>query len=146
MNHQNRNNSMRIKIVVDSFVFVGKLLLESAPETSAEFLKLLPLKRTLLQARWSGEPAWIPLDTPDFKFPFENVKNKPMPGELLFYPGGLSEPEILFPYGQTVFASKFGEHTANHFLTLIEGQENLQELGHTVLWKGARNINFELHP
>ena len=30
------------------------------------------------------------------------------PGQLLFYPGGVSETEILFPYGPTAFASKAG--------------------------------------
>jgi hypothetical protein len=33
----------------------------------------------------------------------------PGAGELLFYPGGPSEVEILFPYGATCFASKMGQ-------------------------------------
>ncbi len=61
---------------------------------------------------------------------------------LLLYPGGISETEILFPYGYCVFGSKMGQLAGNHFATIYEGVEHLGELGHLVLWKGAQEISF----
>jgi hypothetical protein len=63
-------------------------------------------------------------------------------GELLLYPGGISETEILIAYGATRFASKAGQLAGNHFLTLVSGAEHLKELGHLALWQGAQAIAF----
>ncbi len=63
-------------------------------------------------------------------------------GELALYPGGESETELLFPYGYCSFASKAGHLWANHFATLVEGQEHLKELGRLTLWEGAQPISF----
>jgi Protein of unknown function (DUF3830) len=51
--------------------------------------------------------------------------------------------EILFPYGATCFASKMGQLAGNHFATIVEGREELPELGRVVLWEGAQPIVFE---
>jgi hypothetical protein len=55
----------------------------------------------------------------------------------------LSETEILFPYGSTMFASKAGQLAGNHFATIHEGNDQLAALGHRVLWEGAQDITFE---
>ena len=103
---------------------------------------MLPLKTKLIQARWSGEAAWIPFGDLELDLGHENHTSYPAPGHLLLYPGGLSETEILFPYGATVFASKMGQLAGNHFATIFEGNERLGELGNLVLWKGAQEISF----
>jgi hypothetical protein len=103
---------------------------------------MLPLKTQLIQARWSGEAAWIPFGDLDLDIGYENHTSHPAPGHLLLYPGGISETEILFPYGSTLFASKAGQLAGNHFATIYEGNDRLGELGHTVLWKGAQEITF----
>ena len=36
-----------------------------------------------------------------------------------------------------------GQLAGNHFLTIVEGKENLRTLGVDVLWKGAKDILFE---
>jgi hypothetical protein len=74
---------------------------------------------------------------------FEDPTSYPAPGEILLYPGGYSETEILLPYGSTHFASKLGQLAGNHFLTVTEGRENLRPLGEMTLWEGAQDIVFE---
>jgi hypothetical protein len=135
-----------IRIVVGGQLeFIARLEEEGAPETCRAFRDLLPLQNKLLQARWSGEAAWVPLG--DFKVSvgFENHTSHPGAGQLLLYPGGFSETEILFPYGATCFASKMGQLAGNHFLTVVKGSEQFKTLGHKVLWEGAQDIEFRLH-
>ena len=72
----------------------------------------------------------------------ENATSYPAPGEILLYPGGVSETEILLPYGSTRFASKAGQLAGNHFATIVEGAEQLRALGERVLWEGAQPIRF----
>lgn len=103
---------------------------------------MLPLRTHLIQARWSGEAAWIPLGDLDLGVGYENHTSHPAAGQLLLYPGGISETEILFPYGATLFASKMGQLAGNHFATIYEGNELLPELGELVLRKGAQEITF----
>jgi hypothetical protein len=103
---------------------------------------MLPLRSRIIQARWSGEAAWIPFGDLDLGLGYENHTSHPAPGELLLYPGGISETEILFPYGATLFASKMGQLAGNHFATVYEGNERLRELGELVLQKGAQEISF----
>ena len=57
-------------------------------------------------------------------------------------PGGISETELLFPYGHCAFGSKAGPLAGNHFATVVEGLENLPELGRLTLWQGAQEISF----
>jgi hypothetical protein len=73
---------------------------------------------------------------------FENHTSHPAPGEILWYPGGFSETEILFPYGGCRFASIVGQLAGNHFLTVERGAEQLKELGRLTLWEGAQPIGF----
>jgi hypothetical protein len=77
---------------------------------------------------------------------FENATSHPAPGEILFYPGGYSETEIILSYGACCFASKLGQLAGNHFLTIIEGQEKLRALGEKTLWEGAQDVVFSLAP
>lgn len=132
-----------LRITVGSFVFGARLEEAAAPRTCAAFGGLLPFRNRLIQARWSGESAWIPLGDFAVGVGFENATSYPAPGEILLYPGGYSETEILFPYGATRFASKLGQLAGNHFLTVVEGGERLKELGRTVLWEGAQEILVE---
>jgi hypothetical protein len=132
-----------LEIAVGEMRFTARLEEESAPQTVAAFRRLLPLRSRVIQARWSGESAWIPFGELDVGVRPENATCYPAPGELLLYPGGVSETEILFPYGATSFASKAGALAGNHFATVVEGGEQLRELGRLVLWEGAQEIAFE---
>jgi hypothetical protein len=132
-----------IDITAGDFRFVARLEEEAAPETVRAFRRLLPLSSRIIHARWSGQATWIPFGELDLGIGPENATCYPAPGELLLYPGGVSETELLFPYGPTSFASKAGPLAGNHFATIVEGAEQLQELGELVLWQGAQEIAFE---
>jgi hypothetical protein len=62
---------------------------------------------------------------------------------MLVYPGGISEMEVLFPYGATHFSSKVGQLAGNHFATVIEGNEHLADVGRLALWEGAQDFSIE---
>ncbi len=87
---------------------------------------------------------WVPFEPNAIPIAYENQTSHPIPGQLLIYAQELSEPEILMPYGACTFSSKVGQLAGNHFLTLLEGTEQLGDLGRTVLWKGAQEILFEV--
>ena len=133
-----------LRIVAGPIELSARLEEQAAPRTVAAFRKLLPLRSKMIQARWSGESAWIPLGDLEVGVGFENHTSHPAPGQLLLYPGGFSETEILFPYGATLFASKMGQLAGNHFATVESGAGRLPELGRLVLWEGAQDILFEL--
>jgi hypothetical protein len=109
---------------------------------------MLPFKSKLVHCRWSGESTWVPLGSTTVGGPgglgFENHTSHPAPGQMLIYPGGISETEILFPYGSTLFSSKVGQLAGNHFATVIEGNDKLAEVGRLTLWEGAQDFTIEL--
>lgn len=131
-----------LRIVAGRFQFAARWEAE-APRTMDALRRLLPLRTKIIQARWSGESAWVPLGALEAGVGFENQTSHPAPGHLLLYPGGFSETEILFPYGGTLFASKMGQLAGNHFATITDGLERLSEFGHAVLWGGAQDFLLE---
>ena len=131
-----------LKIAAGPFVFGGVFESEHAPETCAWFSGQLPFQSRVIHGRWSGEAVWIPLGDLKTGVAFENHTTHPSRGDILFYPGGKSEAEILFVYGSSSFASKMGDLAGNHFITIVEGRENLTEFGELVLWQGAQDIEF----
>ncbi len=131
-----------LDITAGPYRFTARLEAEAAPQTCARFLELLPFENKVIHSRWSGEAVWIPLGDFDTGLGSENHTCHPSRGDILLYPGGYSETEILFAYGSSSFASKMGSLAGNHFLTVIDGQENLEAFGKLVLWEGAQDIVF----
>jgi len=132
-----------IRITAGPLAFTARMEEADAPQTCAAFSTLMPFHSKIIHDRWSGEAAWIPLGEYQLGVGYENHTSYPTPGQILFYPGGFSETEILFPYGGARFASKLGQLAGNHFLTIVTGNESLRELGRLVLWEGAQNILFD---
>jgi len=133
-----------IEVQIGPYNFSARLETELAPKTCAVFRKLLPFNSKVVHVRWSGEGVWIPLGDTHFDFPYENATSHPAPGQFIFYPGGLSEAEILLAYAGVDFSSKAGQLAGNPFLTLTSGLDNLPDLGKLVLWKGAQDIDFRI--
>ena len=131
-----------VEIQAGPFVFTAKFETDDAPETCEVFSRLLPFENKVIHARWSGEAVWVPLGDFDTGLDAENHTSHPSRGDILLYPGGISETEILFVYGSSVFGSKVGQLAGNHFLTVIDGREQLADFGRLVLWEGAQEINF----
>ena len=125
------------------FTFSAQLEDVAAPQTVEAFRRLLPLESRIVHARWSGEACWIPFGALDLAIGPENATCYPNPGEIVLYPGGVSETEILLAYGYVSFASKAGPLAGNHFATIVEGNEHLRDLGKKFLWEGAQDISFQ---
>ncbi|MEM7443008.1 MAG: DUF3830 family protein [Pseudomonadota bacterium] len=133
----------KLKVTAGPFTFGARFENELAPKTCEVFRRALPYDSQVVHVRWSGEGVWIPLGDYDFGVEYENHTSFPAPGQIILYPGGISETEILLAYGGVHFKSKMGQLAGNHFITLTSGLENLHELGTMTLWKGAQPIRIE---
>lgn len=134
--------SDELTLIAGPFTFGARLEREIAPATVAAFERHLPFESRAIHVRWSGEAVWMPLGDLDFGVGFENNTCYPTPGQVILYPGGVSETEILLSYGYVNFASKAGQLSGNHFMTLTSGLENLVALGKLTLWEGAQSVKF----
>ena len=133
----------KIRIIAAGFHFVAHTHAD-APQTVAAFKKLLPYRQQLIHVRWSGEGVWVPLGDWSPGLTYENHTSHPSVGDILFYPGGYSETEIIWAYGACSFSSKMGQLAGNHFLTVVEGREHLSAMGKKILWQGAQEVLFEV--
>jgi len=133
-----------VRIKSGEYEFVGRLHKDKAPETCDVFLSMLPMRSKFIHVRWSGEGIWIPFGELRTGLQLENHISHPAKGEMLFYPGGVSEMELILSYGRCCFASQYGQLPGNHFLTIVEGLEKLDEFGKKVLWEGAQEIEITL--
>jgi hypothetical protein len=132
-----------IRITAGPFTFAARFERAAAPQTCARFEAMLPYRERIIHVRWSGEACWIPMGTLDLGLGFENATSYPAPGQVILYPGGVSETEILLAYGAVRFASKAGQLAGNPLLTIVEGLEHLRPLGELTLRDGAQPIAFE---
>ena len=97
-----------VKISVAHLRFTARFEEAAAPRTCAAFRALMPFSQQLIQTRWSGEAAWVPMGDLDLGIPCENATSHPSRGDILFYPRGASETELIFAYGSCSFSSKVG--------------------------------------
>jgi hypothetical protein len=136
-------DSDTVQIMIGDDTFTARWEVDASPRTCVAFRRLLPYSQKIIHARWSGEACWIPLGAFDLAVGPENPISHPKPGQILFYPAGVSETEILVPYGRARFNSVAGELAGNHFLTIVDGLDRLERLGRDILWHGSRDIRFE---
>ena len=132
-----------LRITAGPFQLQARFETALAPKTCAIFQKFLPYQQRVIHVRWSVEAVWIPLGETDMGVPAENQTSYPAPGQIILYPGGLSETEILLAYGGVHFASKVGQLAGNHFITITSPLDDLPKLGKMVLWEGAQSFLIE---
>ncbi|MCL1982463.1 MAG: DUF3830 family protein [Clostridiales bacterium] len=134
----------KVELKSGEYRFIGVLEEKNAPKTCEAFIKMLPLKEKVIHVRWSGEAVWIPYGDQNAEIPHENATSYPNKGEVLFYPGGVSEMEIIFAYGACCFSSKAGQLAGNHFLTLTGDMERWYEFGRKALIEGAQDVAISI--
>jgi hypothetical protein len=134
-----------ITIKIEDEHFTAQLNENQAPNTISAMQRIFPYKSKVIHARFSGEAIWVPLpDDFPLEVKFEAQTSYPSRGEILYYPGFVSEKEILIPYGSAVFSSKVGLLPGNHFATIVSSDlPKLAEMGKKILWEGAKTIVFE---
>ncbi len=132
-----------VKVKIAGEEFPAVLEEEKAPKTCEVIRKMLPLTSRVIHVRWSGEAVWIPYGDERTGLDYENNTSYPQTGQMLLYIGGISEMEIIPAYGYCSFASCSGQLSGNHFLTITDKLDKLNEIGKKVLWEGAQEIVIE---
>ena len=133
-----------MNIEIDGYKFDAVFEEINSPKTCEVFRKVIPFEAQVVHVRWSGEGMWIPLGEMDFAVKLEDATSYPTPGQVLLYPKGKSETEILIAYGSVHFASKAGSLAGNHFATITSDLEKLKEIGVSTLWEGSKSILFSI--
>ena len=129
-------------IEIDGYKFDAIFEEGRSPRTCEAFRKVMPFESQVVHVRWSGEAMWIPLGDRDFGVEYEDATSYPSPGQILLYPKGKSETEVLIAYGSVHFASKAGTLAGNHFATITSDLAKLREIGVATLWEGSKSIIF----
>lgn len=130
-------------IEIDGHPFEAIFERHKSPKTCEVFQKHMPFVGNVVHVRWSGEGIWVPLGDKNFAVEYEEATSYPAPGQVLLYPKGKSETEILIAYGCVQFASKAGTLAGNHFATITSDLEKLREIGVATLWEGKKSIVFK---
>ena len=131
-----------MKIDIDGYAFEAVFHEDGSPRTCEAFRRAMPFYGDIVHVRWSGEGVWIPLGDRVFNVGYEDATSYPAPGQVLLYPKGRSETEILIAYGCVQFASKAGVLAGNHFASITSDLDRLREIGIATLWEGRKSIVF----
>ena len=132
-----------MEIIIADHSFEARFERLKSPTTCTAFQAAMPFESHIVHVRWSGEGVWIPLGDMDFAVGYEDATAYPAPGQVLLYPKGKSETEILIAYGSVHFASKAGTLAGNHFATITSDLDKLREIGISTLWEGTKPIVFK---
>ena len=131
-------------IEIDGYTFAAQFEEDKSPESCNAFRQHMPFESQVVHVRWSGEGMWIPLGDKDFGVGYEDATSYPSPGQILLYPKGRSETEILIAYGSVQFASKAGVLAGNHFASITSDLDVLRRIGVSTMWEGCKPIRFSL--
>ena len=85
----------QLLIHAGDFTFQARFEEQLAPKTCAAFRKAMPFESQAIHMRWSGEGVGMPLGDLDFGVSYENHTSYPASGQIIRFPDGVSETEIL---------------------------------------------------
>ena len=117
---------------------------DAAPKTIAALRTLLPLRSQLVQARWSGESAWVPMGF-ELELGHRARERQQLPGRRRAPPlprralGG-RDP---LPVRRDLLRQQDGPAGRKPLRDDRRGSRSSSELGRVVLWEGAQPIVFE---
>ena len=138
----------KVKLTSGDFTFIARLEEEKSPETCKWLLSKLPWKIDMVHVSWSGNACFAILEDQAHSVPFEEPIRIPSKGEIIVYPGNLPNiqmsGEFFMAWGTCSIACQNGNLMGNLVLTIIEGNEKLEEYGTLVHFSGAQPMVVEL--
>ena len=132
-----------LEIVAAGFTFRARFEEADAPATVAAFRAILPFEDRIIHCRWSGESNWIPWG--DRELGIGAGERDLLPGaraSSCSSRAASARPSCCSRTATAPSRSKAGALAGNHFATVVEGLEQLAELGRLTLWEGAQAIAF----
>ena len=140
----------KIKLTSGDFTFLAQLEEGKSPETAKWLLKQLPWHIEMIHVSWSGSACFVRLEDLAFDVPFENPIRIPSKGEIIVYPGNIEwlqwGGEFFMSWGPCSIATQNGNLMGNHVLTIVEGNDRLEEFGRKVHLGGMQKMLVELVP
>ena len=92
-----------VTIRVAHLRFTARFEEAAAPRTCTAFRALMPFSQQLIQTRWSGEAAWVPMGDLDLGLAPENATSHPSRGDILLYPrGAKAKASVTLASGETI--------------------------------------------
>jgi hypothetical protein len=130
----------RIVLSAGGVEATAHLEVDLAPRTAELLWRLLPLRATLRQSRWSGETTWVRLpEFVDESIPLENPATFMCPGTVHLTP---SKGYLGLPYGQAQSRHE-GENTWDNVVGLLdEGAEAFLEALRSIRSTGAVELTI----
>ena len=117
-----------LEIAAAGFDFVARFEEDAAPQTVAAFRRDPAVRRPDHPLPLERRVELDPVGRPRARHRRRRTRRATRArASSLLYPGGVSETELLFPYGYCAFALEGRARSrANHFATIVEGNEQLR--------------------
>ncbi|MCR4404922.1 MAG: DUF3830 family protein [Candidatus Acetothermia bacterium] len=128
---------------------VAELLAESAPQTAAAVLKMLPLEATVYHTRWCGREIYLPVRS-KVHIPRENQTVQTNTGDVIYWrewekDGSQAAEALSIYYGAEVVRDHRGYLPVNVFARVPSTQwKIIEEVGLRVWQHGIEKVSVTL--
>lgn len=128
---------------------VAELLSESAPQTAAVVLSMLPLEATLYHSRWCGREIYLPVKSRTV-IPRENQTVQTNTGDVIYWKewekeGSQAAEALSIYYGAEVVRDHRGYLPVNVFARIPSTQwEIIEEIGLRVWQRGVERVSVSI--
>src|SRR5437879_13919701 len=103
-------------VYAGGFTFQARFEEQLAPKTCAAFRRVMPFESHAIHVRWSGEAVWVPLGRLDFGVAYANHASYPSTGQLILYPCGCGDTQVMLASGSLHFGKPMDQHAGSHFV------------------------------